>query len=76
MGGLIGIPLLITFIYAYKFLPETPRFLVSRNRFKEAKIALDNIATFNKRPNFEWLLDGEMEDYNKKFLKLYDYDDF
>eukprot|EP01016_Furgasonia_blochmanni_P028223 TRINITY_DN2965_c0_g3_i3.p1 TRINITY_DN2965_c0_g3~~TRINITY_DN2965_c0_g3_i3.p1 ORF type:complete len:633 (-),score=34.63 TRINITY_DN2965_c0_g3_i3:160-1950(-) len=69
---LIGVPLMVSFIYTYKFLPETPRYLVSKNRFVDAKKALSNISFFNRRPRFEWRLEGEIMEYNKRFFRFYD----
>ena len=42
---------------------ETPKFLVSQNKYIEARIILNHIALYNKRPQFTYRLEGEMEEY-------------
>lgn len=57
--GIIGLPFLFSFIPAFKFLVETPRYLLSRKKFTEARIILNSIALYNRRCNFDYLLEGE-----------------
>lgn len=62
----IGIPLLISTILAGCFLVESPRYLLTKNRFKEAREILCKIAVFNQRPAFEFHLYEEMNEFNEK----------
>ena len=40
----------------YKFIDETPRYLVSKERYNEAREILNKISIFNKRPDFKFRL--------------------
>lgn len=60
-----GIPFLIIFILAYRVTLETPKFMVSQNRYFEARVILNQIAQYNKRPQFTYRLEGEMEEYQQ-----------
>lgn len=57
----IGTPFLVSFILAFKLLVETPRYLFSMKRYGEARNILNSIAIYNRRPNFNYLLDGEVD---------------
>ena len=62
----IGLPLLITTIFAAYFLVESPRYLLTKNKFKEAREILCHIAKYNDRPAFEFHLYEEMNEFNEK----------
>ncbi len=59
--AIIGTPFLLSFFVAYKFLVETPRYLLSKKKYSEARTILNSIALYNRRPNFNYLLEGEVE---------------
>lgn len=50
------------------FMDETPRYLVSKKKFADAKRILAKISQINKRPPFKFKLNGEIEDDNTKFF--------
>ena len=52
----LGLPMIINSFLLYKFIDETPRYLVSKERYKEARQILDKISIFNKRPSFKFRL--------------------
>lgn len=58
--------MLISTILAGIFLVESPRYLLTKNRFKEARDILCKIATYNNRPAFEFHLYEEMGEFNEK----------
>ena len=60
--ALIGCPFLIISFLAYRQLLETPKFLINMNKYVEARIVLNQIAIYNKRPQFTYRLEGEMEE--------------
>ena len=57
---------------------ETPRYLLSKKKFKEARIILNSIALYNRRPNFNYLLEGEVdyEGMNSQILMQSECDPF
>jgi MFS family permease len=57
--GVIGIPFLISIYFSRKYLLETPRWLVSKKRFQEAKEILSKISIINDRSQVGFLLEGE-----------------
>lgn len=60
---LMGVPFLLMWFFANGYLLESPRFLVQRNRFAEARAMLDRICVRNKRPHLEYKLEGEEEEF-------------
>lgn len=48
-------------MFSLKFLVETPRYLISKKKFQEARLILNSIAKYNRRPNFNYLLQGEVQ---------------
>ncbi|EGR30923.1 major facilitator superfamily protein, putative [Ichthyophthirius multifiliis] len=65
----IGIPSLLLVFVCNKSLLETPRYFVSKNMYEEARVVLDKICLQNKRPRFQYRLEGEMQeglDYHQK----------
>ena len=66
----MGLPLVFCFILAWFWLDETPRYLVSKKRFEEAKEVLKKICKTNSRPPFEFRLNGEMRNDNEKFYRV------
>lgn len=60
--GVIGIPFLASFFLASRNLFETPRYLISKKRFDEARIILNKIALYNRRPKFNYKIEGETEE--------------
>ena len=62
----IGLPLLLSTIVAGFLLKESPRYLLTKNRFKEAREILCKIAKDNDRPAFEFHLYEEMDEFNEK----------
>lgn len=69
--GFIGIPFLITAYFSWLYLCETPRYLVTRKRFAEARFILNWIAVTNKRPQFKYKLDGEDSDAGPTAIQNY-----
>ena len=63
--AVIGIPFLIIFLLMYKKVLETPKFLITQNKYVEARIVLNQIALYNLRPQFTYRLEGEMEEYQQ-----------
>ncbi|KAL4449171.1 hypothetical protein ABPG74_015553 [Tetrahymena malaccensis] len=61
---LMGIPFLILFWIARGYLLETPRYLVSKSRFADARAVLNIICHRNKKPQFQYKLEGEVEEEN------------
>ncbi|KRX06567.1 Major facilitator superfamily domain, general substrate transporter [Pseudocohnilembus persalinus] len=59
---MIGIPFLVTYYFSQKILLETPRFLVSKQKYQEARDVLSQISQINKRPRFEYKIEGEQEE--------------
>ena len=55
----IGVPLIITLFFTKKFILETPRWLVSKSRYVEAKEVLSQISVINHRPKVRYRLEGE-----------------
>lgn len=45
---------------------ESPRYLLTKNKFKEAREILCYIAKYNDRPDFEFHLYEEMDEFNAK----------
>jgi MFS family permease len=43
------IPLTVLLYYAYYHVEDSPRFLVTKHKFKEAKIIIENIAMVNQK---------------------------
>ena len=64
--AVIGIPFILMFIVMYKLILETPKFLISQNKYVEARIVLNQIALYNKRPQFTYRLEGEMEEFQQQ----------
>lgn len=64
MIGAIGVPLTIMTVIAYQFLVESPRYLISRNKFDEARYIFKYISVYNLRPPFEYNLLQEMDKFN------------
>jgi hypothetical protein len=77
--AIIGVPFLIIFYFSFNYIYETPRFLISKRKFEEAKFILNKIASFNRRPQFNYKLEGETENIElleldeKKIENKYDY---
>jgi len=55
----IGVPLLFIYILTKKFILETPRWLVSKSRYADAKEILSTISVINNRPKVRYRLEGE-----------------
>lgn len=54
-------------MYLTKYcLDETPRFLVRKNKFDEARAILRKMSVYNNRPPYEYNLYEEMTFFNKK----------
>jgi MFS family permease len=64
----MGTPFLFCFIFAYLWMDETPRYLNSNNKYKEAKRVLRKMCKYNKRPPFRFKLHGEIRRDNEKFF--------
>lgn len=58
----IGLPFLISVYLTHKHIHETPRYLLSKNRFLDAKNILNQIALYNRKPQFNYKLEGEEEE--------------
>ena len=65
---IMGTPFLFCFIFAYYWMDETPRYLNSNNKYKEAKRVIRKMCRFNKRPPFQFKLHGEIKWDNEKFF--------
>mmetsp|Transcript_34314 Transcript_34314/g.38898 ORF Transcript_34314/g.38898 Transcript_34314/m.38898 type:complete len:525 (+) Transcript_34314:23-1597(+) len=61
---MVFLPLLQIFIVLARipFIPESPRFLILKGKFKEARIELNKIAEVNGNPPFEDAIQGEFKD--------------
>jgi OCT family organic cation transporter-like MFS transporter 4/5 len=57
-------------ILTFFFLPESPRFLVSRKRFKEATLILKKISSINGVKNYEFTLDDGTKKERANSLSL------
>jgi MFS family permease len=66
----MGLPLVFCFILAWFWLDETPRYLVSKKRFEEAKEVLKKICIINSRPPFNFRLNGEITTDNERFFRV------
>lgn len=63
---LTAVPLLLT-SFMFKFMNESPRYLVSKKRFIEAKEAILNMFRVNKReniPHFEFEEEYRLKEMN------------
>lgn len=69
---IIGAPFVLGLWLAWKIVVETPRYLVTRKRYAEARSVLNHIAVTNKRPQFKFRLDGEMDDESNKATRIYE----
>ena len=58
----LTIPSWLLFLHLRRTLFESPLFLISSNRFSEAKSILTLISLINKRPSFNFHLEGEIDD--------------
>lgn len=56
---IMGLPLVISAFF-FRFMKESPRFLVLQERFEEAKISIHNIAKINMRPLSDFSFENEM----------------
>lgn len=61
---IIGLPMIMLTIVLDFRIYETPRYLVSKMRYEEARQVLSNISVYNKRPSFEFRLYQEIEQVN------------
>ena len=48
------------------FMPESPKFLISKRRYDEARESINRIARFNNQPEFKGEFDREVEDRKPK----------
>ncbi|XP_053686438.1 beta-alanine transporter [Sabethes cyaneus] len=58
----VSLPFFSLFTFYY-FIPESPRWLISRNRFKEAAMVMKNMARINGKPiptNYETVLKNKL----------------
>lgn len=53
-----------------KIFVETPRFLVSKQRFKKARMILEYISSFNLREEFKFHLNEEIQAYNNQMTRI------
>lgn len=63
--AVMGVPFFIVFILLIRLILETPKFLISQNKYLEARIILNHIALYNKRPQFTYRLEGELEEFRQ-----------
>jgi len=64
----MGTPFAICILLAFFQMDETPRYLVSKKKFQEAKYVLKKISATNRRPPFMFKLNGEIDNDNKEFM--------
>jgi hypothetical protein len=50
----MGIPLIACSLILFKILDESPRHLVARHKFDEARFIFNKISVFNDRPEFKF----------------------
>lgn len=70
LSYIIGFSLLFSIIFVYIYFVESPRYLVGKARYKEARKVFKYISVFNLRPAFEFHLLEEMENYNSRTTKI------
>jgi len=56
----MGIPMFISAFY-YRFIKDSPRYLVGQERYEEARVAVKNIAKINGRPLPEFVFESEIK---------------
>jgi hypothetical protein len=56
--GLLGIPFFVSAFF-FKFVKDSPRYLVHLKQFGMAKISIQNMAKINERPMGDWVLSEE-----------------
>ncbi len=66
--GISAAPLLFNLVL-YKFLPESPRYLQTIRKEKEAEKILDSVAKTNKKEKLNGVLYNDREDNTKKFFR-------
>jgi hypothetical protein len=67
LAGVLGV---ISGIGAF-FMPESPKFLISKHRYDEARDSINRIASFNNQPGFFGEFDREVADRRARtFLGL------
>jgi len=57
--AVMGAPMMISALF-YRFMKDSPRFLVLQERFDEAKASIHNIAKINQRPLPDFSFENEM----------------
>lgn len=68
---LVGAPSLVSLYFCWRHLCETPRYLVTRRRYEDARTVLNLIAVTNNRRPFKFRLDGEMDEESNKALRIF-----
>lgn len=66
MSFVIGLPLIVSTILVCLFAVESPRYLLTKRKFEEAKKILNRIAVTNDRPPFEFRLYEEMDNISNR----------
>ena len=66
MSFVIGLPLIVSTILVVLFTVESPRYLLTKRKFDEAKKILNRIAVTNGRPPFEFRLYEEMDNVSNR----------
>mmetsp|Transcript_9819 Transcript_9819/g.870 ORF Transcript_9819/g.870 Transcript_9819/m.870 type:complete len:80 (+) Transcript_9819:351-590(+) len=61
---IIGGAMSLSIFLVKNYFIESPRYLVSKGRYKEARSVFKFISVFNLRPAFEFHLLEEMDTYN------------
>lgn len=77
MSFVIGLPLIVSTILVFLFTVESPRYLLAKRKFDDAKKILNRIAVTNDRPPFEFRLYEEMDNVSNRtnLLEKKDKDD-
>ena len=61
----IGTPMVLLAAILLLVLDESPRFLVGKQRYQDARNVLDKISRYNRRPEFQFRLYQEIEAENQ-----------
>ncbi len=67
----IGLPLCASVILSHIYFCESPRYLVSKKKYYEARQVFRHISEVNNRPPFQFHFFEEIDDYNDVATKIY-----
>ncbi|EGR31611.1 major facilitator superfamily protein, putative [Ichthyophthirius multifiliis] len=67
----IGLPLFCSVGLSYLYFCESPRYLVSKKKYYEARQVFRHISEVNNRPAFQFHFFEEIDDYNEVATRVY-----